>query len=101
MLDPGTGITYTSMLDTQLEYVFSAMKNLGFEGVEVMVGETGIKQRGHLIASAVVGATGRPDHHRQRAIPPTMMTRARFAPKLTINCHVAVKCQRTLTSRVE
>jgi hypothetical protein len=93
VLDPGTGVTYTSMLDMQLDSVFSAMKNLRFEGVEVMVGKTGIEQRGHLVSSAVVGATGRPDHHRQRAIPPTMMTRPRFAPKLTINCHVAVKCQ--------
>ncbi|KAK3126727.1 hypothetical protein QOZ80_7AG0561460 [Eleusine coracana subsp. coracana] len=41
VLDPGTGITYTSMFEAQLDSVFSAMKALGFEDVEVMVGETG------------------------------------------------------------
>ncbi|KAL6594972.1 hypothetical protein ACP70R_048075 [Stipagrostis hirtigluma subsp. patula] len=41
VLDPGTGITYTSMLLAQLDSVFSAMKALGFEDVEIAVGETG------------------------------------------------------------
>ena len=39
--DPGTGITYTSMLEAQLDAVFSAMKRLGFGDVEIAVGETG------------------------------------------------------------
>jgi hypothetical protein len=41
VLDERTGITYTSMLDAQLDSVFSAMKKLGFEDVEILVGETG------------------------------------------------------------
>ncbi|KAG8081100.1 hypothetical protein GUJ93_ZPchr0007g3651 [Zizania palustris] len=41
VLDPGTGITYTSMFEAQLDSVFSAMKKLGFEDVEIAVGETG------------------------------------------------------------
>ncbi|XP_052162964.1 glucan endo-1,3-beta-glucosidase-like [Oryza glaberrima] len=41
VLDPGTGITYTSMLEAQLDSVFSAMKKLGFEDVDITVGETG------------------------------------------------------------
>jgi hypothetical protein len=39
--DPGTGITYTSMFEAQLDSVFSAMKRLGFDDVEIAVGETG------------------------------------------------------------
>jgi hypothetical protein len=39
--DPGTGITYTSMFEAQLDSVYSAMKKLGFEDVEIAVGETG------------------------------------------------------------
>ncbi|CAD6220556.1 unnamed protein product [Miscanthus lutarioriparius] len=39
--DPGTGITYTSMFEAQLDSVFSAMKKLGFDDVEIAVGETG------------------------------------------------------------
>ncbi|TVU39897.1 hypothetical protein EJB05_13341, partial [Eragrostis curvula] len=41
VLDPGSGITYTSMFQAQLDSVFSAMKALGFEDVEIAVGETG------------------------------------------------------------
>uniref|UniRef100_J3MJN2 glucan endo-1,3-beta-D-glucosidase n=1 Tax=Oryza brachyantha TaxID=4533 RepID=J3MJN2_ORYBR len=41
VLDPGTGITYTSMFEAQLDSVFSAMKKLGFGDVEIAVGETG------------------------------------------------------------
>jgi hypothetical protein len=41
VVDPGTGIVYTSMLDAQLDSVFSAMKSLGFDDVEIMIGETG------------------------------------------------------------
>jgi hypothetical protein len=39
--DPGTGITYTSMFEAQLDSVYSAMKKLGFDDVEIAVGETG------------------------------------------------------------
>uniref|UniRef100_A0A0D9WX36 glucan endo-1,3-beta-D-glucosidase n=1 Tax=Leersia perrieri TaxID=77586 RepID=A0A0D9WX36_9ORYZ len=41
VLDPGTGIVYTSMFEAQLDSVFSAMKKLGFEDVDIAVGETG------------------------------------------------------------
>ncbi|KAL6897239.1 hypothetical protein ACP4OV_006935 [Aristida adscensionis] len=41
VLDPGTGITYTSMLLAQLDSVYSAMKALGFGDVEIAIGETG------------------------------------------------------------
>ncbi|EMS57155.1 Glucan endo-1,3-beta-glucosidase [Triticum urartu] len=41
VLDTGTGITYTSMFVAQLDSVYSAMKKLGFEDVEILVGETG------------------------------------------------------------
>ncbi|CAM0909517.1 unnamed protein product [Alopecurus aequalis] len=41
VLDTGTGITYTSMFEAQLDSVYSAMKKLGFEDVEILVGETG------------------------------------------------------------
>ncbi|KAM0846793.1 hypothetical protein ACQ4PT_055445 [Festuca glaucescens] len=39
--DAGTGITYTSMFEAQLDSVYSAMTKLGFEDVEILVGETG------------------------------------------------------------
>ncbi|KAM0841587.1 hypothetical protein ACQ4PT_058919 [Festuca glaucescens] len=41
VLDAGTGITYTSMFEAQLDSVYSAMRKLGFEDVEILVGETG------------------------------------------------------------
>ncbi|KAF0900062.1 hypothetical protein E2562_026798 [Oryza meyeriana var. granulata] len=41
VLDPGTGITYESMFEAQLDSVFSAMKKLRFDDVEIAVGETG------------------------------------------------------------
>ncbi|CAN6180438.1 unnamed protein product [Urochloa humidicola] len=41
VLDPGTGITYTSMFEAQMDAVYSAMKRLGFGDVEIAVGETG------------------------------------------------------------
>uniref|UniRef100_A0ACD5Z9N1 Uncharacterized protein n=1 Tax=Avena sativa TaxID=4498 RepID=A0ACD5Z9N1_AVESA len=41
VLDGGTGITYRSMFQAQLDSVYSAMKKLGFEDVEILVGETG------------------------------------------------------------
>ncbi|CAN6197358.1 unnamed protein product [Urochloa humidicola] len=41
VLDPGTGITYTSMFEAQMDAVYSAMKKLGFGDVEIAVGETG------------------------------------------------------------
>ncbi|KAF7066961.1 hypothetical protein CFC21_072878 [Triticum aestivum] len=41
VLDMGSGIMYTSMFEAQLDSVYSAMKKLGFEDVEILVGETG------------------------------------------------------------
>uniref|UniRef100_A0ACD5YMM5 Uncharacterized protein n=1 Tax=Avena sativa TaxID=4498 RepID=A0ACD5YMM5_AVESA len=41
VLDAGTGVTYRSMFQAQLDSVYSAMKKLGFEDVEILVGETG------------------------------------------------------------
>ncbi|CAL5079385.1 unnamed protein product [Urochloa decumbens] len=41
VLDPGTGITYTSMFEAQMDAVYSAMDKLGFGDVEIAVGETG------------------------------------------------------------
>ncbi|CAN6203480.1 unnamed protein product [Urochloa humidicola] len=45
VLDPGTGITYTSMLEAQMDAVYSAMEKLGFGDVEIAVGETGWPSR--------------------------------------------------------
>ncbi|XP_008778544.2 glucan endo-1,3-beta-glucosidase-like isoform X2 [Phoenix dactylifera] len=41
VVDDNTGLTYTNMLDAQLDAIFSAMKLLGFTDVEIVVAETG------------------------------------------------------------
>nr|CAB3468453.1 unnamed protein product [Digitaria exilis] len=39
--DPVTGLTYTSLLDAQLDATLFAMDKLGFTGLDVCIGETG------------------------------------------------------------
>ncbi|KAJ3669622.1 hypothetical protein LUZ60_011572 [Juncus effusus] len=41
VFDRNTKITYTNMLDAQLDAIYSAMKRLGFGDVPIMIGETG------------------------------------------------------------
>lgn len=41
VLDAGTGINYTNMFDAQLDAVYSAMKRVGYEDVDMVVAETG------------------------------------------------------------
>ncbi|KAL3750665.1 hypothetical protein ACJRO7_011626 [Eucalyptus globulus] len=39
--DAATGKNYTNMFDAQMDAVYSAMKKVGYEDVEIVVGETG------------------------------------------------------------
>ncbi|XLU98401.1 hypothetical protein S245_012741 [Arachis hypogaea] len=41
VLDSVTGLNYTNMFDAQMDAVFSAMKKLGYDDVELVVAETG------------------------------------------------------------
>ncbi|KAJ6410981.1 hypothetical protein OIU84_007685 [Salix udensis] len=41
VVDENTRLSYTNMLDAQLDSVFSAMKLLGFSDVEIVISETG------------------------------------------------------------
>ncbi|XP_056165191.1 glucan endo-1,3-beta-glucosidase-like isoform X1 [Syzygium oleosum] len=41
IFDAATGINYTNMFDAQMDAVYSAMKKVGYEDVEIAVGETG------------------------------------------------------------
>ncbi|KAM7259146.1 hypothetical protein ACFE04_014887 [Oxalis oulophora] len=41
VFDNATGMTYTNMFDAQMDAVYSAMKTIGYEDVELVVGETG------------------------------------------------------------
>ncbi|KAM6597144.1 hypothetical protein CsatA_007668 [Cannabis sativa] len=41
VFDKVTGINYTNMFDAQMDAVFTAMKKLGFEDVDIVVAETG------------------------------------------------------------
>ncbi|OAY61233.1 glucan endo-1,3-beta-glucosidase isoform X1 [Manihot esculenta] len=41
VFDPATGKNYTNMFDAQLDAVYSAMKRLGYEDVDIVVAETG------------------------------------------------------------
>lgn len=41
VLDKGTGLKYFNMFDAMMDAVYSAMKKLGYDDVEVAVGETG------------------------------------------------------------
>lgn len=54
VLDENTKLTYTNMLDAQLDAVFSAMKLLGFEDLEIVIAETGWPSEGD---SAQVGVS--------------------------------------------
>ncbi|XP_028789842.1 glucan endo-1,3-beta-glucosidase-like [Neltuma alba] len=40
-VDQNTGLRYTNMLDAQLDAVYSALKDLGFENLEIVIAETG------------------------------------------------------------
>ncbi|GFP93671.1 glucan endo-1 3-beta-glucosidase [Phtheirospermum japonicum] len=52
LFDENTKITYDNMLDGQLDAVFSAMRRLGFNDVDIVIAETGWPTRGD------VGQTG-------------------------------------------
>lgn len=41
VFDAGTGMNYTNMFDAQLDAVYSAMKRVGYEDVDIVVAETG------------------------------------------------------------
>lgn len=41
VFDQATGINYTNMFDAQMDAVFSAMKKVGYDDVEIVVAETG------------------------------------------------------------
>ncbi|KAK7362497.1 hypothetical protein VNO77_04612 [Canavalia gladiata] len=41
VFDSVTGVNYTNMLDAQMDAVFSAMKKVGYDDVELVIGETG------------------------------------------------------------
>ncbi|KAJ8446235.1 hypothetical protein Cgig2_016006 [Carnegiea gigantea] len=41
VLDNNTNVNYTNMLDAQLDAVFSAMKILGYDDVDIVIAETG------------------------------------------------------------
>ncbi|RHN76709.1 putative glucan endo-1,3-beta-D-glucosidase [Medicago truncatula] len=55
VLDDNTKLHYTNMFDAQLDAVYSAMKVLGFEDVEIVIGETGWPTIGD---SAQIGVDG-------------------------------------------
>ncbi|KAL5736936.1 hypothetical protein ACOSQ2_031724 [Xanthoceras sorbifolium] len=46
VFDENTKLTYTNMLDAQLDAVFSAVKLLGFPNIEIVIAETGWPSRG-------------------------------------------------------
>ncbi|KAL6972129.1 hypothetical protein U1Q18_031816 [Sarracenia purpurea var. burkii] len=46
VLDENSKLTYTNMLDGQLDAVFSAMEVLGFSDVEIVIAETGWPSKG-------------------------------------------------------
>ncbi|KAL2528592.1 O-Glycosyl hydrolase family 17 protein [Forsythia ovata] len=41
IFDKATGLSYTNMFDAQLDAVYSAMKRLGYDDVDIVVAETG------------------------------------------------------------
>ncbi|KAI8003098.1 Glucan endo-1,3-beta-D-glucosidase [Camellia lanceoleosa] len=45
-LDSGTNIKYTNMFDAQVDAVRSALNSMGFQGVEIMISETGWPYKG-------------------------------------------------------
>lgn len=46
VLDENTKLLYTNMLDAQLDAVFSALKLLGFDDIEIVIAETGWPSEG-------------------------------------------------------
>ncbi|KAK1570600.1 hypothetical protein Q3G72_004291 [Acer saccharum] len=53
VLDVNTKLTYTNMLDAQLDAVFSAMKLLDFPDIEIVIAETGWPSKGDSAQVAV------------------------------------------------
>ncbi|XP_057436836.1 glucan endo-1,3-beta-D-glucosidase-like [Lotus japonicus] len=45
-VDSGNGKLYTNMFDAQVDAVYSALSSLGFQGIEIVVAETGWPSRG-------------------------------------------------------
>ncbi|KAK4431310.1 Glucan endo-1,3-beta-glucosidase [Sesamum alatum] len=48
VVDENTNLTYTNMLDGQLDAVFSAIKRLGFTDIDIVIGETGWPSKGDI-----------------------------------------------------
>ncbi|KAK9672417.1 hypothetical protein RND81_12G099100 [Saponaria officinalis] len=46
VFDNSTNVMYTNMFDAQLDSVFCAMKKLGFDDVDIVIGETGWPSQG-------------------------------------------------------
>ncbi|XP_028803236.1 glucan endo-1,3-beta-glucosidase-like [Neltuma alba] len=46
VFDQATGINYTNMFDAQMDAIFSAMKKVGYDDVEIVVAETGWPSKG-------------------------------------------------------
>lgn len=57
VIDQNTNLTYTNMLDAQLDAVFSAMKLLGFADIEIVIAETGWPSVGDATQVAVDAAS--------------------------------------------
>ncbi|GKF53547.1 probable glucan endo-1,3-beta-glucosidase A6, partial [Tanacetum coccineum] len=53
-MDPGTGLTYTNLLDEKLDSVFFAMAKYGYSDVMIAIAETGRPHDGDLIQQGVV-----------------------------------------------
>ncbi|GAV90685.1 Glyco_hydro_17 domain-containing protein/X8 domain-containing protein [Cephalotus follicularis] len=59
VFDPVTGMNYTNMFDAQMDAVYSAMKRVGYEDVDILVAETGWPS---------AGDPNQPDNNLQNAL---------------------------------
>ncbi|KAJ7965315.1 glucan endo-1,3-beta-glucosidase [Quillaja saponaria] len=62
VVDANTKLVYTNMLDAQLDAVFSAMKDLGFDDLEIVIAETGWPSMGD-VAQVGVDSTSASEYN--------------------------------------
>lgn len=89
VFDETTKLTYKNMLDGQLDVVYSAMKFLGFEDVDLVIAETGWSSKGDL-GQAGVDADSAAEYNRKLMKHVTSGFGTPLMPNRTFETHFCI-----------